>query len=143
MDELEMYEEEYYKTAKFAKEVIERDRITIQQRMGLVNGSNSFTRERDKTRGIMDWVRVALAGNVKSYQELSFKELYDESERWHESLGVGESKFDYNETKDIKNIFLNDHRNFSQYKFELGSDNKFKKFLDDEIKSGSMPLARY
>ena len=40
--------------------------------------------------------------------------------------------FFYNETKDIKNIFLNDHRNFSQYKFELGSDNKFKKFLDDE-----------
>jgi hypothetical protein len=98
---LEMYEEEYYDTADRAKEIINRDKISIQQRMGLVNGSNSFTRERDKMRGIMDWVRVALAGNIKSYQELSFKELYDESERWHESLGIGESKIDYNETKDI------------------------------------------
>jgi hypothetical protein len=98
---LEMYEEEYYDTADRAKEIINRDKISIQQRMGLVNGSNSFTRERDKMRGIMDWVRVALAGNIKPYQELSFKELYDESERWHESLGIGESKFDYNETKDI------------------------------------------
>jgi len=98
---LEMYEEEYYDTSDRAKEIINRDKISIQQRMGLVNGSNSFTRERDKMRGIMDWVRVALAGNIKSYQELSFKELYDESERWHESLGIGESKIDYNETKDI------------------------------------------
>jgi hypothetical protein len=98
---LEMYEEEYYKTADKAKEIINRDKISIQQRMGLVNGSNSFSRERDKMRGIMDWVRVALAGNVKPYQELTFKQLYDESERWHESLGVGDSKFDFNETNDV------------------------------------------
>jgi hypothetical protein len=118
---LEMYEEEYYDTTDRAKEVINRDKISIQQRMGLVNGSNSFTRERDKMRGIMDWVRVALAGNVKSYQELSFKELYDESERWHESLGVGESKFDYNETKDIVLDFRKNGEGY--YWVNLGTGN--------------------
>ena len=121
MDELEMYEEEYYDTADRAKEIINRNQISIQNRMALVNGSNSFTRERDKMRGIMDWVRVALAGNVKSYQELSFKELYDESERWHESLGVGESKFDYNETKDIVLDFRKNDEGY--YWVNLGENN--------------------
>ena len=73
----------------------------IKERMGLVNGSNSFIRERDKLRGIMDWVRVGLAGNVKPYQELTFDELYDESEIWHESLGIGDSKIDYIEENPI------------------------------------------
>jgi hypothetical protein len=118
---LEMYEEEYYKTAEFAKEVIERDRLTIQARMGLVNGSNSFTRERDKMRGIMDWVRVALGGNVKTYQQLTFEELYDESERWHESLGVGESKFDYNETNEIILDFRKNDEGY--YWVNLGKNN--------------------
>jgi hypothetical protein len=49
----------------------------VKVRMGLVNGSNAFVRERDRLRGIMDWVRVGLAGNVKSYQQLTFDELYD------------------------------------------------------------------
>jgi 16S rRNA (cytosine967-C5)-methyltransferase len=40
--------------------------------------------------------------------------------------------FFYDETKDIKNTFLNENKNFSQYKFNLGVDKKFKKFLDDE-----------
>jgi len=118
---LEMYEEEYYKTAEFAKEVIERDRLTIQARMGLVNGSNSFTRERDKMRGIMDWVRVALGGNVKTYQQLTFEELYDESERWHESLGVGESKFDYNETNEVILDFRKNDEGY--YWVNLGKNN--------------------
>ncbi|MDC0625106.1 hypothetical protein OAP76_05515 [Alphaproteobacteria bacterium] len=40
--------------------------------------------------------------------------------------------FFYDETKDIKNTFLNENKNFSQYKFNLGADIKFKKFLDHE-----------
>ena len=40
--------------------------------------------------------------------------------------------FFYDETKKIKNNFLDEHRNFSQCKFNLGSNNKFEKFLDDE-----------
>ena len=40
--------------------------------------------------------------------------------------------FFYDETKDIKNTFLNENKNFSQYKFNLSSESKFKKFLDNE-----------
>ncbi len=40
--------------------------------------------------------------------------------------------FFYNETKDIKNKFLNDNKNFSQYKFTIGSYKKFRKFLDND-----------
>jgi hypothetical protein len=98
---LEKYEEEYYSDISNERKVEITSKMTAPARFALVNGSNSFTRERDKLRGIMDWVRVALAGNIKSYQELTFKQLYDESERWHESLGAGESKFDYKEDNEI------------------------------------------
>jgi hypothetical protein len=80
----------------------------IKERMGLVNGSNSFIRERDKLRSIMDWVRVALNGNIKAYQDLSFEEIYAESERWHESLGIGDSKIDYIENNEIVLDFRKD-----------------------------------
>ena len=40
--------------------------------------------------------------------------------------------FFYNETKDIKNKFLNDNKNFSQYKFTIGSYKKFREFLDND-----------
>lgn len=108
---LEKYEQE-------AQREIPKD---IKERMALVNGSNSFVRERDKLRGIMDWVRVALNGNIKPYQELSFIELYDESERWHESLGVGDSKIDYNEENDIILDFRKDGEGY--YWVDLGGTN--------------------
>jgi len=40
--------------------------------------------------------------------------------------------FIYDETKDIKNNFLKENKNFSQNKYNLGSHNRFKRFLDDE-----------
>ena len=40
--------------------------------------------------------------------------------------------FFFDETKNIKNTFLNENKNFSQYKFNLNTDSKFKKFLDNE-----------
>ena len=40
--------------------------------------------------------------------------------------------FLYDETKGIKNTFLNENKNFSQYKFNLKLGNKFKNFLDDD-----------
>jgi 16S rRNA (cytosine967-C5)-methyltransferase len=40
--------------------------------------------------------------------------------------------FFYDETKDIKNTFLIENKNFSHYKFNLGMDNEFKKFLDND-----------
>ena len=40
--------------------------------------------------------------------------------------------FFYDETKKIKNKFLNENKNFSQYKFKLDSNKAFEKFLDDD-----------
>ena len=40
--------------------------------------------------------------------------------------------FFYDETKDIKNKFLYENKNFSQYKFKLDTNNRFKEFLDDD-----------
>jgi hypothetical protein len=117
---LEKYEEEYYGGyTKMSKEDVAK--ITTPNRFALVNGSNSFIRERDKLRGIMDWVRVGLAGNIKPYQRLPFDELYNESERWHESLGVGDSKIDYTE----ENRVIIDYRKNDEgyYWVDLGSTN--------------------
>lgn len=73
----------------------------VKERFALVNGSNAFVRERNKVRSIVDWYRVGLGGVIKPYEGLSFDQLYEESEKWHESLGVGESKIDYIENHDI------------------------------------------
>jgi hypothetical protein len=118
---LEKYEEEYYDTADRAKEIIKKNQISTFNRMALVNGSNSFVRERDKLRGIMDWVRVGLAGDIKAYQELTFMELYAESERWHESLGIGDSKIDYIEENTIILDFRKDGVGY--YWVDLGVGN--------------------
>lgn len=118
---LEKYEAEYYDTADRAKEIIKRNQISIQNRMALVNGSNSFVRERDKLRSIMDWVRVALGGNIKAYENLSFMEMFDESERWHESLGVGDSKIDYKEENEVIIDFRKDGEGY--YWVDLGTSN--------------------
>ena len=40
--------------------------------------------------------------------------------------------FFYDETKNIKNRFLNVNKSFSQHKFKLSPNNKFKNFLDDD-----------
>ena len=40
--------------------------------------------------------------------------------------------FFYDETKNIKNNFLNKNKNFSQHKFNLDTDNRFEKFLDND-----------
>lgn len=109
---LEKYEAEYYENSNRAREIIKKQKLDVPNRMALVNGSNSFTRERNKVRSIIDWYRVALNGNIKPYENLSFDELYEESEKWHESLGVGESKIDYEEKKDIILDFRKDGEGF-------------------------------
>jgi len=40
--------------------------------------------------------------------------------------------FFYDETKEIKNKFLNDNKNFSQYKFKVALNKTFNKFLDND-----------
>jgi hypothetical protein len=106
------------KYEKDSQNAISKD---IKERMGLVNGSNSFVREREKLRGIMDWVRVGLAGNINPYKELTYSELHDESERWHESLNIGESKIDYKEDNEIIIDFRQNGQGY--YWADLGATN--------------------
>ena len=40
--------------------------------------------------------------------------------------------FIYDETKDIKNNFLKENKNFSQYKYKINKNNSLKKFLNEE-----------
>ena len=40
--------------------------------------------------------------------------------------------FLFDETKEIKNTFLKENKNFTQYKYELDSNNNFEKFLDND-----------
>lgn len=118
---LEKYEKDYYRDISDERKNEITSKMSAPERFALVNGSNSFTRERNKLRGIMDWVRVALAGNIKPYDQLTFDELYDESERWHESLGAGESKFDYKEDNEIVIDFRKDGQGY--YWVNLGVGN--------------------
>ena len=55
---------------------------------------------------IMDWIRIGLNGNIQQYKNKSFKELYELSTQWHDSLEAGEGDFNYNE----KNKVLRDYR---------------------------------
>jgi hypothetical protein len=56
---------------------------------------------RGSIQSIMDWVRVGLNGNVNTYKDLSFKELYDKSREWHDSLEVGQGEINYKEINPI------------------------------------------
>ena len=57
---------------------------------------------------IMDWIRIGLDGNVKPYQELTFKELKTKSDEWHESLEIGQGDINYNEENPIILDFRNE-----------------------------------
>lgn len=98
---LEKYESEYTDLERrydMSKTDISKD---LKERFNLINTENAFMRERRKVRAIVDWFRVGIGGVIKPYENLTFDELYHESEKWHESLGIGESKIDYKETNDI------------------------------------------
>ena len=61
-------------------------------------GSNDI---KSRITSIIDWIRIGLNGNFRPYQEFTFNELFNESERWHESLNIGDSKIDYIEENNV------------------------------------------
>ena len=71
-----------------------------------MNTNRFIDGQRSKIQSVMDWIRVGLNGNVKEYQNLPFKELYEKSKEWHDSLEVGQGDINYNE----KNPILLDFR---------------------------------
>lgn len=60
---------------------------------------------------IMDWIRVGLNGNLGENKNLSFKELYYASEKWHDELEVGQGDINYNEQNPIILDFRDDNGN--------------------------------
>jgi len=62
-----------------------------------INENNFIRSNRSYIQSIMDWIRVGLNGNVKEYQNLPFKELYEKSKEWHDSLEVGQGSINYKE----------------------------------------------
>jgi hypothetical protein len=62
-----------------------------------MNTNRFIDGQRSKIQSVMDWIRVGLNGNVKEYQNLPFKELYEKSKEWHDSLEVGQGDINYKE----------------------------------------------
>ena len=50
---------------------------------------------------IMDWIRVGLNGNLTAYKNLTFDELKNKSEEWHDSLQIGQGEINYVENHPI------------------------------------------
>ena len=57
---------------------------------------------------IKDYIVVGLNGNKSSLDNLNYKEIYDKSREWHDSLNVGEGSINYVETHPIILDFRND-----------------------------------
>jgi hypothetical protein len=49
----------------------------------------------------MDWIRVGLNGNLGENKAMSFRELYDASNKWHDELEVGSGDINYVEENPI------------------------------------------
>lgn len=78
----------------FGKETIDYTKKSIK-RGGWVS------QLRGDITSIMDWYRVGLNGNIKPYENLTFKELKNKSKEWHDSLDVGSGSLNYNEENEI------------------------------------------
>ena len=68
---------------------------------------------KQRIQSIMDWVRVGLNGRLNQYQDLTFSELYNESEEWHNSLNLGQGDINYKE----ENTIIKDFRDADGYGF--------------------------
>jgi hypothetical protein len=76
-----------------------------------LNSDYTLQTSRQTITSIMDWIRVGLNGNVKPYQNLSYKELHQQSKKWHDELQVGDSTIDYKEEHPVVVDFRNESGN--------------------------------
>jgi len=76
-----------------------------------VNSDYTLQSSRQSIISIMDWIRVGLNGNVRPYQNLNYKELLDQSKKWHDELEVGDSTIDYKEEHPVVVDFRNEKGN--------------------------------
>lgn len=76
-----------------------------------LNSDYTLQTNRQSIISIMDWIRVGLNGNVRPYQNLKYKELLDQSKKWHDELEVGDSTIDYKEEHPVVVDFRNEKGN--------------------------------
>lgn len=76
---------------------VELRKVTIQK---IIN-DRRVNSERQTITSIMDWIRVGLNGNLGSNKELSFQELYQASEKWHDELELGSGDINYVEENPV------------------------------------------
>jgi hypothetical protein len=74
-----------------------------------INSRNLIISSSYDIQSIMDWIRVGLNGNMNQYKDLTWKELFQKSKEWHDSLQIGQGKINYVEphTHDIILDFRN------------------------------------
>ena len=85
---------------------------TFELAISKINKNNLIVERRSEIVSIMDWIRVALNGNVNQYKNRSFDELVRLSEQWHDSLGVGGGVINYDEENPIILDFREDGLGF-------------------------------
>ena len=79
----------------------EQSDYTPQELGNVVNRILARTTYKEQIVGIMDYIRVELNSNISSIKDTKFQELLEISEKWHESLHIGDDAIDYKEEHPI------------------------------------------
>jgi len=91
------------------------DNITQAQKHKMVidelNYEKYIRSNRQIITSIMDWIRVGLNGNLGENKNLSFRDLYLASNKWHDELEVGQGDINYIEENPIILDFRDENGN--------------------------------
>ena len=102
----------FKKIKKFQNEILyswEYNNLSNEELIKKINNNKLVIRTSSNIQSIMDWIRIGLNGNINRYKDLTFKELFQKSKEWHDSLQIGQGKINYVEphTHDIILDFRN------------------------------------
>jgi hypothetical protein len=91
------------------------DNVTQAQKYKMVidelNYEKYIRSNRQIITSIMDWIRVGLNGNLGENKNLSFRDLYLASNKWHDELEVGQGDINYIEENPIILDFRDENGN--------------------------------
>lgn len=91
------------------------DNVTQAQKYKMVidelNYEKYIRSNRQIITSIMDWIRVGLNGNLGENKNLSFRDLYLASNKWHDELEVGQGDINYIEKNPIILDFRDENGN--------------------------------
>lgn len=91
------------------------DDVTQAQKHKMVldelNYENYVRSNRQIITSIMDWIRVGLNGNLGDNKNLTFRDLYIASNKWHDELEVGSGDINYVENNPVILDFRDENGN--------------------------------